>query len=175
MRIALTGILTTMIFAAILGQAAAQSENLKIESHLREQLVNASPANKFIVWVIFVDRPSLDDTPYDGLPPVDLEYVQQVSSISGVNPRHVDELLNGLSVEATAQAIYDIAALPFVSEIQSVPSGCVIPEGCEIGEPTQTQANAVRFIPIIVVLAMVGLAFGVIVLVSSVMLGLRYP
>ncbi|MEE9236387.1 MAG: hypothetical protein V3U52_01160 [Thermoplasmata archaeon] len=64
-------------------------------------------------------------------------------------------------------------------ERKSIPDTCTT-EGCdepwETGEHTgqhQTQANAVGLIPIIVVLAVVGLAFGVIVLVSSVMLGLR--
>ncbi len=48
MRIALTWILTTMIFAALLGKAAAQAENLKIESSLREQLGNASPNHSHV-------------------------------------------------------------------------------------------------------------------------------
>lgn len=110
----------------------------KIELGLYGKLAVAEPNDTFRVWVIFRDRPEIDPVPEDRLPPVDSGYVEHVSSIPGVTPRYVDELLNALSMEATPSAIYVIAALPFVSEIQPVPDGCVIPEGCGPRPPSGT-------------------------------------
>ncbi len=66
---------------------------------------------------------------------MDSGFVEQVGSIPGVTPRFVDELLNALSVAATPSAIYEIADLPFVSEIRPVLGGCAIPEGCDLLPP----------------------------------------
>ncbi len=130
------GVLISAVIVALLAAgewAAANPE--KIELGLRERLAAAEPTDTFRVWVFFRDRPEIDSVPEDRLPPVDSGYVEQVGSIPGVTPRWVDELLNALSVEATPSAIYEIAALPFVSEIRLVPVGCVIPEGCGLRPP----------------------------------------
>ncbi len=134
------GVLIPLVIVALLaagGWAAADPE--RIEFGLRERLAAAEPADTFRVWVFFTDRPEIDPVPEDRLPPVDPGYVDEVSSIPGVTPRFVDELLNALSVEATPPAITEIAALPFVSEIRPVPLGCVIPEGCDLRLPPGTE------------------------------------
>ncbi len=133
------GVLISAVIVALLAAgewAAADPE--KIELGLRGELAAAEPTDTFRVWVFFRDRPEIDPIPEDRLPPVDSGYVEQVSSIPGVTPRWVDELLNALSVEATPLAITEIAALPFVSEIRLVPVGCVIPEGCGFRPPPGT-------------------------------------
>lgn len=145
------------LVTALTGYAAAEDLNLeKIGHDLREGLSSAESTDMFVVWIVFIDRPRWDDNPYDRLPPVNQDYVEQVSSVPGVQPRHVDELLNALSVKATARAIYDIAALSFVSQIQPVPVDCVIPEGCE--EPRgETRVPATLLLPVLA-----GLAVGVL-------------
>ncbi len=110
----------------------------KIELGLYGKLAVAEPTDTFRVWVYFADRPEIDPIPEDRLPPVDSTYVEEVSSVPGVTPRFVDELLNSLSVIATPSAIYEIVDLPFVSEIRLVPGGCVIPEGCYRRPPPGT-------------------------------------
>jgi hypothetical protein len=119
--------------------AADSADLLKIEPSLLDRLESAAPEDTFIVWVIFTDRPKEG---YDSseLPYVNADYVERVSQVPGVKPRYVDEILNALSVEATADAIYEISAFSFVSGIRSVPFGCAIPEGCT--DPTTAEGNA---------------------------------
>ncbi|MEE9173349.1 MAG: hypothetical protein V3U30_00050, partial [Thermoplasmata archaeon] len=90
---------------------------------------------------------------------VDPGYVDEVSSIPGVTPRWVDELLNALSVEATPPAITEIAALSFVSEIRLVPGGCAIPEGCGFRLPPGTEQVDTGLVALTLVLSVpVGVA-----------------
>ncbi len=162
-------VLVLALVTALTGHAAAEDLNLeKIDPYLREGLSSAESTDTFVVWIVFIDRPSWDDNPDDRLPPVDSDYVDQVSSIPGVKPRWVDELLNALSVEATAVTIYAIVGLPFVSEIRPVPIECVIPEGCE----DSTQGLDTREVdtreegPPLVSLAMILSAFAVLAVVG---------
>ena len=137
MKLFRAGVLISAVIVALLAAgewAAANPE--KIELGLRGKLVAAEPTDTFRVWVFFRDRPEIDPVPEDRLPPVDSGYVDEVGSIPGVTPRFVDELLNALSAMATPSSIYEIAALPFVSQIRLVPSGCAIPEGCGVPPPT---------------------------------------
>ncbi|MFQ5910323.1 MAG: hypothetical protein ACE5IJ_06335 [Thermoplasmata archaeon] len=83
------------MITALNSPAAAEDPNLsKIYPDLREELLSSESTDTFVVWIVFDDRPSGDDNPDDGLPPVDQDYVALVSSVPGVQPRHVDELLN---------------------------------------------------------------------------------
>ncbi len=137
MRIGRAVVLVAAMSIALLGaieEADAAPE--KIELGLYAELAVAEPTDTFRVWVFFKDRPEIDPIPEDRLPPVDSGYVEEVSSVPGVTPRFVDELLNSLSVIAMPSAIYEIAYLPFVSEIRFVPVGCVIPGGCYSRPPT---------------------------------------
>ncbi len=137
MKLFRAGVMIAAVVVALLGTSKwAVAGPEKIELGLRGKLAAAEPTDTFRVWVIFRDRPEIDPVPEDRLPPVDSGYVEEVGSILGVTPRFVDELLNALSVIAIPSAIYEIAALPFVSEIHLVPVGCVIPEGC--GAPPST-------------------------------------
>ncbi len=157
MTMPLAGILTISLLMGVAGGVAGYVDLEKIDPGLRERLGVAEPTDTFTVWVVFADRPDLDPDPDDGLPPVKQDYVERVSSVPGVQPRHVDELLNALSVKATAGAIYDITALSFVLQIQPVPVDCVVPEGCE--EP-QGEARSVAATLLLPVLA--GLAVGIL-------------
>ncbi len=151
-------VLALILVTALRGYAATEDLNLeKIDPDLREGLLSAESTDTFVVWIVFIDRPSWDDNPYDRLPPVEQDYVARVSSVPGVQPRHVDELLNALSVEATARVIYDIAALPFVFQIQPVPVDCVLPEGCEEPRGEAQSVPATLLLPVFA-----GLAVGVL-------------
>lgn len=132
MRYAVGAILATWLLLGTLAAADAGTVYQdKIEPDLAELIEASGPTETFIVWIHFEDRPEFDTDPGDGLPPVNQDYVDGVASITGVEARHVDELLNALSVEATRQAIYEIAALHFVMFIDAVPVGCALPEGCD--------------------------------------------
>ncbi len=98
----------------------------KIEQALLEKLRGASPADRFVAWAVFSDRPELDSQPDDRLPPVNEVYVDHATSVEGVERRWVDELLNAVSFEAPAGAFTGIARLPFVKEIREVPVGVVL-------------------------------------------------
>ncbi len=144
MKFGRPGALIVVVFVAFFGSAGTAVADIhKIELGLRAALGGADPSDTFIVWVYFEDRPDVDNDPEDRLPPVNSGCVEVVSSIPGVTPRWVDELFNALSVEATPRAVYEIAALSFVSEIRLVPRGCAIPEGCTAPRTTEIRAFSV--------------------------------
>lgn len=93
----------------------------KISLSLTSKLLSAGPAEKFVVWASFSNRPLAVDGVPRQLPPVSAAYTERVASMPGVKTRFVDELQNAVSIEATAESIFQIADLPFVSRIQEVP------------------------------------------------------
>jgi hypothetical protein len=92
----------------------------KIDPTLLLKLQTAGPTDKFVVWTGFSDRPALDNNPWDALPSIHLPYLDEVKSIPDAKFRFIDELRNEISVEASAQAIFEIASLSFISRIDEV-------------------------------------------------------
>ena len=89
-------ILLLLVAGSIQLQVEVRASDMeKIEPSLQEEL-DANPADSYIVWADFSDRPAFDNDPEDALPPVDTSYVETVSSISGVKPHPLRVSLSGI-------------------------------------------------------------------------------
>ena len=153
--------LIVVIFAlvACAGQSAAQAAGEeKIDSDLRHKLEYADPAELFIVWIDFADRPAEDTTPDDGLPPVNMGYVERVWSSPGVKPRFIDELSNSVSAEATAAAIFEVASYDFVARISEVPVGSIGDVGGTDGGSSVVISGNIQALLLLLGLGIAGLA-----------------
>jgi serine protease AprX len=125
----------------------------KIDPHLQVLLAEKTPGKKVKVWVLFTDKGIFDDQTYrkaldeqrkrltprararrlnvrDGENLVDFTdlplhgpYIQEILN-TGAQLRTTSRWLNAVSVQADPEQLRRLAALPFVSSLRPVASGC---------------------------------------------------